>query len=742
MTLSVDLQPYLQAGAFTRPQVHILEAIIDYFAGLTDAAYAPIASSFITVAADTTLTAERSIAFGSGFAAATDGGANSTYTINLDATLIALAAYNTNGIMTQTAADTFAGRTLQAPAAGLTIANPAGIVGDPTFALANDLAALEALASTGFAARTTTDTWAQRTLTAPAAGFSITNPAGVAGDPTFVLADDLAALEALASNGIAARTGTSTWAVRTITAPAAGITISDGDGVAGNPTLSLANDLAALEALASTGFAARTASDTWAQRSLTEPASGLTIANPAGIAGNPTFALANDLAAIEALASTGIAVRSGSDTWVQRTLTAPAAGLTITNSDGVSGNPTFALADDLSGIEGLSSNGLAARTGTSTWATRTLTGPAAGISVANGDGVSGNPTLSLVNDLSAVEGLSGTGIARRTASDTWSVGTTVSVAEGGTGITSYTVGDIIYASGATTLAALADVATGNVLRSGGIGVAPAWGKVNLTTDITGDLPFANLTQGSALSVLGVTGNATADVASIAAGSDYQVLRRSGTSVAFGAIDVSQSAAVTGIMGSANGGTGNGFTKFSGPATSEKTFTLPNSSSTLHYEGGTIGATTPSTGAFTTLTTTGAATIGDSSTLEKDSGSGLVSLRVKNLSSTVDATTAYGILFTDVGADRWRLAAYRDGTGEIRLHDIGSAVNVQTWSSTGTTVAGTISSTVYTVATLPAGVSGRHAFVSDALAPAFGAAVAAGGAVPVPVYHDGTNWKVG
>ncbi|MCE9643623.1 MAG: tail fiber domain-containing protein, partial [Candidatus Andersenbacteria bacterium] len=77
----------------------------------------------------------------------------------------------------------------------------------------------------------------------------------------------------------------------------------------------------------------------------------------------------------------------------------------------------------------------------------------------------------------------------------------------------------------------------------------------LSTGVTGDLPFANLTQGSALSVLGVTGNATADVSSIAAGSDHQVLRRSGTSVAFGSINLAQSAAVTGILDETNGGTG-------------------------------------------------------------------------------------------------------------------------------------------------------------------------------------------
>jgi hypothetical protein len=54
-------------------------------------------------------------------------------------------------------------------------------------------------------------------------------------------------------------------------------------------------------------------------------------------------------------------------------------------------------------------------------------------------------------------------------------------------------------------------------------------------------------------------------------------------------------------------------------------------------------------------------------------------------------------------------------------------------------------TVYTVATLPSAATsgvGARAFVSDALAPAFGSTVVTGGAVKVPVYSDGTAWKVG
>lgn len=50
----------------------------------------------------------------------------------------------------------------------------------------------------------------------------------------------------------------------------------------------------------------------------------------------------------------------------------------------------------------------------------------------------------------------------------------VPAANGGTGLSSYTVGDMIYASATTTLAKLADVAVGAVLVSGGTNTAPSW----------------------------------------------------------------------------------------------------------------------------------------------------------------------------------------------------------------------------------------------------------------------------
>lgn len=58
-------------------------------------------------------------------------------------------------------------------------------------------------------------------------------------------------------------------------------------------------------------------------------------------------------------------------------------------------------------------------------------------------------------------------------------------------------------------------------------------------------------------------------------------------------------AVVGILPAANGGTNNAFFQVTGPATSTKTFTLPNASATLLYDGGPLG--TPSSGVGTNLT---------------------------------------------------------------------------------------------------------------------------------------------
>lgn len=76
------------------------------------------------------------------------------------------------------------------------------------------------------------------------------------------------------------------------------------------------------------------------------------------------------------------------------------------------------------------------------------------------------------------------------ATGTWSA-TTIAANKGGTGQTSYAVGDLLYADTTSSLAKLADVATGNALLAGGVNTAPSWGKIGLTTHVNGTLPVAN-----------------------------------------------------------------------------------------------------------------------------------------------------------------------------------------------------------------------------------------------------------
>jgi hypothetical protein len=98
-------------------------------------------------------------------------------------------------------------------------------------------------------------------------------------------------------------------------------------------------------------------------------------------------------------AGNGIMTKTAANTITPRTITAPANGISITDGDGVAGNPTLALTNDLAAIEGLATTGIIARTATDTAATRTVTGTANEITVTDGDGVSGNPTISIPNSV-------------------------------------------------------------------------------------------------------------------------------------------------------------------------------------------------------------------------------------------------------------------------------------------------------------------------------------------------------
>jgi hypothetical protein len=123
-----------------------------------------------------------------------------------------------------------------------------------------------------------------------------------------------------------------------------------------------------------------------------------------------------------------------------------------------------------------------------------------------------------------------TGVGALAAGSLASGFTAVSAPLGGTGQTSYAVGDILYADTTTSLAKLADVAVGNALISGGVSADPSWGKIGLATHVDGTLPVANGGTGAATLTANnvLLGNGTSAVNFVAPGTTGNVLTSNGT----------------------------------------------------------------------------------------------------------------------------------------------------------------------------------------------------------------------
>jgi hypothetical protein len=121
-----------------------------------------------------------------------------------------------------------------------------------------------------------------------------------------------------------------------------------------------------------------------------------------------------------------------------------------------------------------------------------------------------------------------TGVGALAAGSLASGFTAVSAPLGGTGQTSYAVGDILFASTSTALSKLAGVAVGNALISGGVAAAPSYGKIGLATHVSGTLPIANGGSGATTA----QGGMNAFAGAVTSG---QYLRGNGSNVVMSAI---------------------------------------------------------------------------------------------------------------------------------------------------------------------------------------------------------------
>jgi hypothetical protein len=337
-----------------------------------------------------------------------------------------------------------------------------------------------------------------------AAGTTVQLTAGTAG---YILQSNGAAAPSwvVASTAAGVNNGTLTMAV-------------SGTGLSGSATFTANQAGASTFTVTSNATSANTASAIVARDASGNFSAGTITATLSGNASTATSATS----ATSATTATNLAGGSAGTVPYQS-----AAGTTVQLAAGTSGYV-------------LKSNGAAAPS----WTVATISGIALGSNLATLTfgtyltGTSYNGSTAVTIATNATNANTASTIVARDASGNFSAGTITAALSGNattattaTNLAGGATGSIAYQSGAGATTFLADVATGNALISGGVGVAPSYGKIGLTTHVSGTLPIANGgTNSTATPTAGgvVYGNGSA-YAVTSAGTAGQVLTSNGTS---------------------------------------------------------------------------------------------------------------------------------------------------------------------------------------------------------------------
>ena len=412
---------------------------------------------------------------------------------------------------------------------------------------------------------------------------------------------------------------------------------------------------------------------------------------------------------------TGLQVKTDSTTLTGRTIAAGTAGLSVANGNGISGNPTVSLTGQVLGLANASGNGLLTLNN-GNFTISEIVGTANSITVTNGTGLSGNPTIAIASN-PTLPGTAGVALPS---------GTTAQRAAASNGTLRYNSDTGLleaYLSGVwTSLSAgsgVTSVATGTGLNGGPITstgtislantavTAGSYTSANITVNAQGQITAASsntaggatLTISTGLSGTSYNGSAPVTIAISNTGvsaASYGSATQVGTFTvnAQGQLTAASNTTVTPAVGSITGlgtgvatalavNTGNAgaFVVNGGDLGTPSGGVVTNLSGTASINiNGTVGATTPTTGAFTTVSASGVIT----STVATGTAPFTVAstTAVTNLSIGGNAATATSAT-TATTATNATNVALTAGSGATNYITFGSAATGNTAINTNT-----------------------------------------------------------
>ena len=291
-------------------------------------------------------------------------------------------------------------------------------------------------------------------------------------------------------------------------------------------------------------------------------------------------------------ASTGIIIKSGVNTVVSRLIATGTTGLSIANGNGISGNPTLSLTGLALSAATLSGSGIVSVVGGSYYQQVLLTGVTDQIDVANGTGGS-NPIFGISNN-PTLPGNSAVLIPRGNTSQRISVPTTgmvryntqTEVFEGytNTGWNSFSVTGGVTSFSAGTTGFTPITATTGAVTLGGI--------LNVTNGGTGVGTLTGYVYGNGTSVM----TASTTIPTTALSGTITNAQLANSAITIGSTSVSLGGTITTLTGTSISGSTNTLTNIGNTS-------LTNSSLTIGTTAIALGATSLTLGGLTTVTVT-------------------------------------------------------------------------------------------------------------------------------------------